>query len=158
MTIHKKFACSIVGLACGLIMWQAMKNSCPPKERHLQAVTDVVERTVDRIFEERIQFPEQSKELAEYLSTNIVPQAVERLTADRIDFTDYGVFSLGKYESDDGEKTPVSIGLFGTVFTVTDDQAYNYINGLIGETEIEDIINNLNNQNNGNENIESNEG
>lgn len=158
MVIHKKFTASIVSLACALVMWQAMKNTCPPREQHLRAVTDVVERTVDRIFEERIQFPEESKQLAEYLSTTIIPQAVEKLTAQRINIKDYGIFSLGNIEQADGETTPISLGLFGKVFTMSDDAAYQYLNGLIDETDIENIIQSLNSKNYGNEDIETDEG
>ena len=158
MVIHKKFAFSVVSFACALVMWQAMKNTCPPKEQHLQAVTDVVERTVDRIFEERIQFPEESKQLAEQLSSKIIPEAVAKLTQQRIDFNDYaGIISIGSLSGE--ETTPLSIGLFGKVFTTfSEDQAYDYINGLIDETDIENIIKNLNKENYGNENTESDEG
>lgn len=158
MVIHKKFAFSVVSFACALVMWQAMKNTCPPKEQHLQAVTDVVERTVDRIFEERIQFPEESKQLAEQLSSKIIPEAVAKLTQQRIDFNDYaGIISIGTLSGE--EVTPLSIGLFGKVFTTfSEDQAYDYINGLIDETDIENIIKNLNKENYGNENTESDEG
>lgn len=158
MVIHKKFAFSVVSFACALVMWQAMKNTCPPKEQHLQAVTDVVERTVDRIFEERIQFPEESKQLAEQLSSKIIPEAVAKLTQQRIDFNDYaGIISIGSLSGE--ETTPLSIGLFGKVFTTfSEDQAYDYINGLIDETDIENIIKNLNQENYGNENTESDEG
>ena len=158
MVIHKKFAFSVVSFACALVMWQAMKNTCPPKEQHLQAVTGVVERTVDRIFEERIQFPEESKQLAEQLSSKIIPEAVAKLTQQRIDFNDYaGIISIGSLSGE--ETTPLSIGLFGKVFTTfSEDQAYDYINGLIDETDIENIIKNLNKENYGNENTESDEG
>lgn len=158
MLIHKKFAFSVVSFACAIVMWQAMKSTCPPKEQHLQAVTDVVERAVDRIFEERVVLPEESKELAEYLSSKVIPQAVEKLTQQRIDFTSYGIFSLGKIIVPDGEDTPVSIGLFGKVFTVSEDDAYNYLNGLINETDMQNILQDLNNSEDGNNNIENNEG
>lgn len=158
MVIHKKFAFSVVSFACALVMWQAMKNTCPPKEQHLQAVTEVVERTVDRIFEERIQFPEESKQLAEQLSSKIIPEAVAKLTQQRIDFNDYaGIISIGSLSGE--EVTPLSIGVFGKVFTTfSEDQAYDYINGLIDETDIKNIIKNLNKENYGNENTESDEG
>ena len=158
MVIHKKFAFSIVSLACGLVMWQAMKNTCPPKEQHLRAVTDVVERTVDRIFEERIQFPEESKQLAEYLSQKVIPQAVKELTKQKIDFKNYGIFSMGNIEQADGESTPISIGVFGKVFTVSEDMAYEYLNEALSETGIENILQTLNSMNNGNKDIEPNEG
>lgn len=158
MTIHKKFAFSVVSFACAIVMWQAMKSSCPPKEQHLQAVTSVVERAVDRIFEERVVLPEESKELAEYLSSTVIPQAVEKLTRQRIDFTSYGIVSLGKIIVPDGEDTPVSLGLFGNVYTISEDDAYDYINGLIKETDIENILQQLNSDKNGSNIIEGDEG
>lgn len=160
MKIHKKMAFSVVSLACALVMWQAMKNSCPPREQHLRAVTDVVERTVDRIFEERIQFPEESRQLAEYLSTNVIPQAVQKLTEQRIDYKNYGIFSMGNIEQQNGETTPVSFGLFGKVFTMGEEDAYEYLNGLISESDIEEIIQQTLNKkmNYGNEDIETDEG
>lgn len=158
MVIHKKIAFSIVSFACGIVMWQAMKATCPPREQHLQAVTDVVERAVDRIFEERITMPEESKELAEYLSTSVIPQAVAKLTEQRIKVTSYGVFSMGTVYDMSDETTPISLGVFGRVFTFSEDQAYNYINDLMKETGIENIIKNLNKMNYGTENIETDEG
>lgn len=158
MILHKKFAFSVVSFACAIVMWQAMKNTCPPKEQHLQAVTDVVERAVDRIFEERVVLPEESKELADYLSSTVIPQAVEKLTQQRIDFTSYGIVSLGKIAVPDGEDTPVSLGMFGKVFTISEDDAYDYLNGLIKETDIENILHELNSNKNGNINIETDEG
>lgn len=156
--IHKKFMFSIVSLACGIVMWQAMKNTCPQKEQHLQAVADVVERTVDRIFEERIKIPEESEQLASYLSSVVIPQAVEKLTRQRVDVHDFGVFSMGNINSEDGEKTPVSIGLLGKVFTFGEEDAYDYINSLINEEDIKKLLHTLNSNNYGNEDIETVEG
>lgn len=158
MLIHKKFAFSVVSFACAIIMWQAMKNTCPPKEQHLQAVTDVVERAVDRIFEERVVLPEESKDIAEYLSAKVIPQAVAKLAQQRIDFTSYGIFSLGKIIVPDGEDTPVYIGLFGKVFTVSEDDAYEYLNGLINESDVDNILQEINKEENGNNDVENNEG
>lgn len=158
MLIHKKIAFSVVSFACAIIMWQAMKNTCPPKEQHLQAVTDVVERAVDRIFEERVVLPEESKDIAEYLSAKVIPQAVAKLTQQRIDFTSYGIFSLGKIIVPDGEDTPVSIGLFGKVFTVSEDDAYDYLNGLIDKSDVDNILQEINKNENGNNDVENNEG
>ena len=74
------------------------------------------------------------------------------------DFTNYGgIISVGSLSGEDG--TPLSIGMFGKVFTTfSEDQAYDYINGLIDETDIENIIKNLNKENYGNQNTESDEG
>ena len=156
MTIHKKIATSIVSLACGLVMWQAMKNSCPPREKHLQAVTDVVEETVNRIFEEKISFPEESKELAQYLSTDMIPKIVAKITEQRIDFKDFALFSIGMIEGE--EYMPVSIGVLGRVFTFDSEDGYEYANKIIGETELNNIINYFNNINYGINQTESNEG
>lgn len=159
MVIHKKIAFSVVSFACALVMWQAMKNTCPPKEQHLHAVTDVVERTVDKIFEEQIQIPEESKQLAEYLSSKVIPEAVAKLTQQRVDFTSYGLFSVGSITNAEDGCMPVSIGMFGKVFTTfSEEQAYDYINGLINESDINNIIKQLNEKNYGNEDIESDEG
>ena len=158
MVIHRKIAFSVVSIACGIVMWHAMKNTCPPKEKHLQAVTDVVESVVDRIFEERVTVPEESRQLAEYLSSTVIPQAVEKLTQQKINVTDYGVFSLGDIKGADGSTTPVSLGLFGKVFTVSEDDAYDYINNIIGDMDLENILRTLNNKENGNSNTETDEG
>ncbi len=158
MVIHKKIAFSIVSVACGLVMWQAMKNTCPPKEQHLHAVTDVVERTVNKIFEERIQVPEESKQLAEYLSSKVIPEAVEKLTKERLDIKDYGVFSIGTITGQGDSTAAVSIGFFDKVFTFSDEQAYDYINSLVQGTDINSIIESLNNGNYGNKDIETVEG
>ena len=156
MLIHQKFAFSVVSFACAIIMWQAMKNTCPPKEQHLQAVTDVVERAVDRIFEERVVLPEESKDIAEYLSVKVIPQTVAKLTQQRIDFTSYGIFSLGKIIVPDGEDTPVSIGLFGKVFTVSEDDAYEYLKGLIDKSDVDNVLQKIKGNENGN-NVENDE-
>lgn len=158
MVIHKKIIFSVVSLACGMVMWQAMKNTCPPKEQHLQAVTDVVQKTVDRIFEERVQIPEESRQLAEYLSSTVIPQAVEKLTRQKVDVRDFGVFSLGQVSNGDGDSTPVSLGLFGKVFTFSEEDTYNYINSLISEKDIENILQTLNNNGYGNKDTQTDEG
>lgn len=158
MVIHKKIIFSVVSLACGVVMWQAMRNTCPPREQHLQAVTDVVQRTVDRIFEERVQIPEESRQLAEYLSSTVIPQAVEKLTRQKIDVRDFGVFSLGQVSTSDGDSTPVSLGIFGKVFTFSEDDAYDYISSLTNEKDIENILQTLNNNSYGNKNTQTNEG
>ncbi len=158
MILHKKIAFSVVSFACAIVMWQAMKSTCPPKEQHLRAVTDVVEHAVDRVFEERIVLPQESKELAEYLSSTVIPQAVEKLTRQRIDFTSYGIVSLGKIIVPQGGDTPVSVGLFGRVFTISEDDAYDYVNSLIQETDINNILNQLNSNSNGDNGTEDDEG
>lgn len=154
MVTHKKIIFSVVSLAYGVVMWQAMKNTC----QHLQAVTDVVQRTVDRIFEERVQIPEESRQLAEYLSSTVIPQAVEKLTRQKIDVRDFGVFSIGQVSTRDGDSTPVSLGLFGKVFTFSEADAYNYISSLINEKDIENILQTLNNNGYGNKDTQTDEG
>lgn len=144
MQIIRKTAYSVVSLACGLVMWQAMKNTCPPREQHLRAVTDVVERSVDRIFEDRVVFPEESKRMAEFLSSDIIPQMVTKLTQQRIDFTNYGLFSVGNIEDEDGNKFPVSLGVFGKVFTLNEDSTSNVVENIVSELDLENLIKNLN--------------
>ena len=157
MLIHKKIAFSIASFACAIVMWQAMKNTCPPKEQHLQAVTDVVEKTVNRVFEERVTLPPESKRLAEYLSTQVIPQAVEKLTREKLDFSNYGIFSLGSIAVPDGDNTPLSVGVFGKVFTISEEDAYKYIDEYINEIDIENILRQLNTNYNGNNDIENDE-
>lgn len=152
MVIHKKIIYSVVSLACGLVMYQQMKNTCPPKEQHQKAVTDVVERAVDRIFMEKVKFPDESKQLATYLSESVIPQAVAKLTEKQIDVSSFGVFSLGTIDGLDEGSVPVSFGLCGKVFTIDEDEVYKYINNMLDEDEINNILKTINEQNNGTDN------
>ena len=126
----KKTATSIVSIAAALVMYGVMKNTCPSREQHMTAVTDVMESTFDKIIHEHIRVPEQSRELADYLTSEVIPQAVEKLTCQQVDVTDYGVFSVGNLEDEEGGGHAVTIGLFGKVFTVGEQQTYDYLNEL----------------------------
>lgn len=157
MLIHKKILFSLASFGCAIVMWQAMKSSCPPKEQHMQAMTDVVEKAVDRIFEEKIILPEESKELASYLMTNVIPPAVEKLTRERLDFSSYGIFSLGTIE-EDGKRIPVSVGVLGKVFTLSENDAYNYFRDYVVPESINDSILTPKNKTNGKQNTQTDEG
>lgn len=138
--VIKKLTTSIVSLAAALVMYGAMKNTCPSREQHMNAVTDVVEKALDKIFEERIQVPDESRELANYLAQEIIPQAVEKLTSQKIDFTDYGIISTGSVEDGEGDSHVVSLGLFGKVFTLSEEDAYNYLQKMVDDMNLEQIL------------------
>ena len=124
----KKTATSIVSIAAALVMYGIMKNTCPSREQHMTEVTNVMESILDKIFHEHIKVPEQSRKLADYLSSEVIPQAVEKLTNQQVDVTDYGVFSIGNLEDEEGGGHAVTIGLFGHVFTIGEQQTYDYLN------------------------------
>ena len=63
----KSVALSVVYLAVALVMYSAMKNTRPSQLQHANAVTDVVEHVVDDIFENRIEIPAESRDLADYI-------------------------------------------------------------------------------------------
>lgn len=136
----KKTVTAVVSLAAALVMYGAMKNTCPTREQHMTAVNNVVEKTLDKIFEERIQFPDESREIANYLALEVIPQAVEKLTNERIDYTDYGVISLGSIEDGQGDGHTVSVGIFGKVFTITEDMAHDYLSRMIDDMNLETIL------------------
>ena len=138
--IIKKTITAVTSLAAALVMYGAMKNTCPSREQHMNKVTSVVEKALDKIFEEKIRIPQESREMADYLSQEVIPQAVERLTSQRIDVTDYGIVSLGSFDDGDGETQPISIGLFGKVFTFNEDQAYEYLQQVIGDMDLENLL------------------
>ena len=138
--IIKKTITAVTSLAAALVMYGAMKNTCPSREQHMNKVTSVVEKALDKIFEEKIRIPQESREMADYLSQEVIPQAVERLTSQRIDVTDYGIVSLGSFDDGDGENQSISIGLFGKVFTFNEDQAYEYLQQVIGDMDLENLL------------------
>jgi len=138
--IFKKLTTTVVSLAAALTMYSAMKNTCPSREEHLTVMTDVVEKTLDKIFEEKIMFPEQSRGLADYLTSKVVPEAVGKLTSEKLDFSDYGILSVGSFEDEDGNSHPVSLGVFGNVFTPSEEQIYGYLKQIVDDMELEKIL------------------
>ena len=78
-TFSKSTLTSVVSLACGLVMYSAMKNSKPSLQNHANAVTDVVENVVDDIFQNRIVIPEQSVKMADYISNKVIPKAMDTI-------------------------------------------------------------------------------
>ena len=78
-----------------------------------------------------------------------------KLTANKIDFTSLGVFSIGTLE---GENVPVSLGVFGQVFTIGEDRTYEYLNNMIDENEMNKILQNLNTEEDGKEQATKDEG
>ena len=102
--LAKQTVVGVVSLACGLVMYGAMKNTRPSSLQHANAVTDVVEKIVDDIFQNRIVFPEKSRELAGYISGSVVPNAVDKLTNGKIDLQDFWVFNLGSVTDEEGNE------------------------------------------------------
>ena len=120
--LAKQTVVGVVSLACGLVMYGAMKNTRPSSLQHANAVTDVVEKIVDDIFQNRIVFPEKSREMAGYISGSVVPNAVDKLTNGKIDLQDFWVFNLGSVTDEEGNEKLVSLGVFGKVFTFNEDK------------------------------------
>lgn len=139
MMLLKKISYSVVSLAVALVMYEAMKNTCPPKDRHMRAVTEVVQRITDQIFQERIHFPEESRELARYLSTEVIPQAVKEVMNQKVNFTNYGIFSIGKIND-----ATITLGAVNTVYTIHDEQISEVLNKVITEESINQILQQLN--------------
>lgn len=109
-------------LAVALVMYGAMKNTRPSQIQHANAVTDVVERVVDDIFQNRIEIPAESRDLADYLTTDVVPKAIEKMRNGKIDLTDYWIFNIGKVTDEDGNEDAVSLGILGKVFVFDEDK------------------------------------
>lgn len=120
--LAKQTVVGVVSLACGLVMYGAMKNTRPSSLQHANAVTDVVEKIVDDIFQNRIVFPEKSREIAGYISGSVVPNAVDKLTNGKIDLQDFWIFNLGSVTDEEGNEELVSLGVFGKVFTFNEDK------------------------------------
>ena len=118
----KASASSVVYLAIALVMYSAMKNTRPSSIDHANAVTGVVENVVDDIFQNRIEFPEESRELANYISGTVVPNALEKVHNGKIDLTDYWIFNVGSITDENGEEDPVSVGILGKVFTFNEEK------------------------------------
>ena len=47
----------------------------------------------------------------------MVPNALEKVHNGKIDLTDYWIFNVGSITDENGEEDPVSVGIFGKVFT-----------------------------------------
>ena len=120
--LAKSTVASVVYLAVALVMYGAMKNTRPSQIQHANAVTDVVERVVDDIFQNRIEIPAESRDLADYLTTDVVPKAIEKMRNGKIDLTDYWIFNIGKVTDEDGNEDAVSLGILGKVFVFDEDK------------------------------------
>lgn len=113
---------SIVYLAVALVMYGAMKNTRPSQLQHANAVTGVVENVVDDIFQNRIEIPAESRDLADYISGTVVPKALEKVQNGKIDVTDFWIFNVGSISGEDGNDNAVSIGILGKVFTFNEEK------------------------------------
>ena len=113
---------SIVYLAVALVMYGAMKNTRPSQLQHANAVTGVVENVVDDIFQNRIEIPAESRDLADYISGTVVPKALEKVQNGKIDVTDFWIFNVGSIPGAEGEEDAVSIGILGKVFTFNEEK------------------------------------
>ena len=142
MSIIKDITKSAVFLACGLVMYGYMKNNTPSGEQHQKAMVESVERIVTQIYEEKIEFPEESRKLADYLSKNVIPQAVEKILHGKIDLSDYHVFNIGTVTDDDGKEHVISIGFFDTVFTLNDDYVEEQVRSMSSSDEKENTVTN----------------
>lgn len=134
---------SIVYLAVALVMYGAMKNTRPSQLQHANAVTGVVENVVDDIFQNRIEIPAESRDLADYISGTVVPKALEKVQNGKIDVTDFWIFNVGSIPGTEGEEDPVSIGILGKVFTFNEEK----IREQIEQSVTQDMNEFLNNDN-----------
>ena len=134
---------SIVYLAVALVMYGAMKNTRPSQLQHANAVTGVVENVVDDIFQNRIEIPAESRDLANYISGTVVPKALEKVQNGKIDVTDFWIFNVGSIPGTEGEEDPVSIGVLGKVFTFNEEK----IREQIEQSVTQDMNEFLNNDN-----------
>lgn len=134
---------SIVYLAVALVMYGAMKNTRPSQLQHANAVTGVVENVVDDIFQNRIEIPAESRDLADYISGTVVPKALEKVQNGKIDVTDFWIFNVGSIPGTEGEEDPVSIGILGKVFTINEEK----IREQIEQSVTQDMNEFLNNDN-----------
>lgn len=134
---------SIVYLAVALVMYGAMKNTRPSQLQHANAVTGVVENVVDDIFQNRIEIPAESRDLADYISGTVVPKALEKVQNGKIDVTDFWIFNVGSIPGTEGEEDAVSIGILGKVFTFNEEK----IREQIEQSVTQDMNEFLNNDN-----------
>lgn len=140
-TFSKSTLTSVVSLACGLVMYSAMKNSKPSLQNHANAVTDVVENVVDDIFQNRIVIPEQSVKMADYISNKVIPKAMDKILNGKIDLTDCLIFNFGTVTNEKGNEEIVSIGIFGEVFTFNEEAIKNGIEDDVNQ-DIDQYIEN----------------
>ena len=129
--IAKSTATSVVCLAVALVMFGAMKNTRPSNVQHADAVSDVVEKVVTEIFEDRIEVPEESRQLAEHLSSEVIPKAIEKVSHGKIDLTDFWIFNIGTITEEDGDEEAVSIGILGKVFTFNEGKIRENIEDMV---------------------------
>lgn len=134
---------SIVYLAVALVMYGAMKNTRPSQLQHANAVTGVVENVVDDIFQNRIEIPAESRDLADYISGTVVPKALEKVHNGKIDVTDFWIFNVGSIPGENGDEDAVSIGILGKVFTFNEEK----IREQIEQSVTQDMNEFLNNDN-----------
>ena len=134
---------SIVYLAVALVMYGAMKNTRLSQLQHANAVTGVVEHVVDDIFQNRIEIPAESRDLADYISGTVVPKALEKVHNGKIDVTDFWIFNVGSIPGENGDEDAVSIGILGKVFTFNEEK----IREQIEQSVTQDMNEFLNNDN-----------
>lgn len=138
--ILKKLPVTIVGLGAALFMWQTMQQTCPSQSQHMQTISDVVRDKVDKLFISRIEWPEESKDFADYLSSKITSEAMSDLQYARIRFDDYGIVSVVKVVNEDSTETLLSLGVLGKVMTMDEDSLENDLDKYMKNIDIHQII------------------
>ncbi len=135
MGLIKSTAKSVVMLAAGLVMYGAMKRTAPGQDKHQRALTESVEKIVDYIYQDKIEFPEESRKLARLMSDDIIPKAVNKIINGKIDLSDYHVVNLVTATDDEGNEHLLSIGVLGMVFPVDHDYILHSTQEVINEED-----------------------
>lgn len=127
---------SVVFLAAGLVMYGAMKRTAPGQEKHQKVLTESVEHMLDYIYQEKIEFPEESRKLSRLMSDEIIPKAVNKIINGKIDLSDYHVINLATVKDDEGQEHLLSIGVLGMVFQMDDDYILQSTQEAINEEDV----------------------
>ena len=132
---------AVVCLGAGLVMYEYMNRTIPSRDEHVAAASQMVQRVIDKAFMDKIQFPEQSREIANYISNTLIPQATQKVMSDNLDIKSFGIASIGTIKQENGEEDVLSLGILGNVFTFGEDKIQERLEEYLSLPEMKEVTN-----------------
>ena len=142
--IIKRTIKAVVLLGVALVMYGAMNKTLPSKDQHVIATSQMVKRVMDKVFMDKIHFPEESREIADYISNTLIPQATQKAMSENLDIKDFGIANIGTIETVDGDDEILSLGILGKVFTFGEEETYERLEKYMNMSNVDEAIDIIN--------------
>lgn len=142
--IIKRTIKAAVLLGVALVMYGAMNKTLPSRDQHIIATSQMVKRVMDKVFMDKIHFPKESREIADYISNTLIPQATQKAMSENLDIKDFGIANIGTIETVDGDDEILSLGILGKVFTFGEEETYERLEKYMNMSNVDEAIDIIN--------------